>query len=68
MSVTLSLSGYQPQKLAVHLDEDAAGAPRLTPNPVYAELVPVPSAPAAKKAGKKKKTAPKKRAKAKPKK
>src|SRR4029453_11383896 len=65
MSVTLALSGFQPLTVAVRPempsgppDRDASGgAARLTPNPVYADLVPAPVAPPAKKPPPKKKPA-----------
>ena len=38
-SVTLALSGYQPQTVSVHPEADgASAAPRLAPNPVHVEL------------------------------
>jgi hypothetical protein len=58
-SVTLALSGYQPQTVSVRPEapppvlrdggESAAGASLLAPNPVYVELQPAPMAPPAKK-------------------
>jgi len=45
LAVTLSLSGYQPQTVAVQREASA----RLAPNPVYVELEPAPAAPPAKK-------------------
>jgi hypothetical protein len=53
-SVTLALSGYQPQTVSVRPEADgAAAAPRLAPNPVHVALRPV--APAKKLVAKKKK-------------
>ena len=57
-SVTLALSGYQPQTVSVRPEvspQAASGGPRLAPNPVYAELQPGVSAPPARKPAKKKK-------------
>jgi hypothetical protein len=51
-SVTLALSGYQPQTVAVRPEADgASAAPRLAPNPVHVELQAVapPKKPVAKK-------------------
>ena len=51
-SVTLSLSGYQPQTVSVRPEaEGATAAPRLAPNPVHADLQAVapPKKPVAKK-------------------
>ncbi len=51
-SVTLALSGYQPQTVSVHPEADgASAAPRLAPNPVHVELQAVvpPKKPVAKK-------------------
>src|SRR6516164_8362030 len=51
-SVTLALSGYQPQTVSVRREADgAAAAPRLAPNPVHVALRPV--APAKKLVAKK---------------
>src|SRR5499427_1928003 len=53
-SVTLALSGYQPQTVSVRPEaEGAAAAPRLAPNPVHADLQAV--APAKKPVAKKRK-------------
>ena len=53
LSVTLALSGYQPQTVSVRPEADgAAAAPRLAPNPVHVALRPV--APAKKLVAKKK--------------
>jgi PEGA domain len=51
LSVTFSLGGYQSQTVNVRQEEPD----RLTPNPVYAELVPASSAAPPKKVPKKKK-------------
>jgi hypothetical protein len=51
-SVTLALSGYQPQTVSVRPEADGA-APQLAPNPVHVALRPV--APAKKLVAKKKK-------------
>jgi PEGA domain len=52
-SLTLSLSGYQPQTVSVRPEAEgaAAAAPRLAPNPVHADLQAVapPKKPVAKK-------------------
>src|SRR2546429_2580296 len=50
-SVTLALSGYQPQTVSVRPEaEGATAAPRLAPNPVHADLQAVtPKKPIAKK-------------------
>jgi PEGA domain len=57
-SVTLALSGYQPQTVSVRSEApppvlrdggESAPTPRLAPNPIYVELQPVPVAPPAKK-------------------
>jgi PEGA domain len=51
-SVTLSLSGYQPQTVSVRPEaEGATAAPRLAPNPVHADLQAVapPKKPVTKK-------------------
>jgi hypothetical protein len=51
-SVTLALSGYQPQTVSVRPDaEGASAAPRLAPNPVHVTLQAVkpPKKPVAKK-------------------
>jgi hypothetical protein len=51
-SVTLALSGYQPQTVSVRPEaEGAAAAPRLAPNPVHVDLQAVapPKKPVAKK-------------------
>jgi hypothetical protein len=62
-SVTLALSGYQPQTVSVRSEApppvlrdggESAPTPRLAPNPIYVELQPVPVAPPAKKPKKKK--------------
>jgi hypothetical protein len=45
LAVTLTLSGYQPQTVAVQRE----GSARLAPNPVYVELEPAPPASPAKK-------------------
>src|SRR5215471_18328516 len=43
-SVTLTLSGYQPQTVSVHPEADGAVAvPRLAPNPVHVDLQAVVS-------------------------
>jgi hypothetical protein len=65
LSVTLALSGYQPQTISVRQELPPASGPqdaeiatsgaRLAPNPVYAELVPAPAAPPPKKPAVKKK-------------
>lgn len=52
-SVTLALSGYQPQTVSVRPEDGAAAAPRLAPNPVRVDLRP--AAPAKKLVAKKKK-------------
>jgi hypothetical protein len=53
-SVTLTLSGYQPQTVSVRPEADgASAAPRLAPNPVHVDLKPV--APPKKPVPKKKK-------------
>jgi hypothetical protein len=53
-SVTLTLSGYQPQTVSVHPEADgASAAPRLAPNPVHVDLQAV--APPKKPVPKKKK-------------
>lgn len=53
-SVTLALSGYQPQTVSVRPEADGASAtPRLAPNPIHVTLQPV--APAKKPVLKKKK-------------
>ena len=53
-TVTFALSGYQPQTVPVAIQppsmqdldsETAPPGPRLTPNPVYAELAPAPPPP-----------------------
>jgi PEGA domain len=52
VSVTLALSGYQPQTVSVRPDaEGASAAPRLAPNPVHVTLQAVkpPKKPVAKK-------------------
>jgi hypothetical protein len=57
-AVTLALNGYQPQTVSVRpgaSPQAASGAPRLAPNPVYAELQPTVAAPPARKPAKKKK-------------
>jgi hypothetical protein len=51
-SVTLALSGYQPQTVSVRPEaEGASAAPRLAPNPVHVELQALapPKKPVAKK-------------------
>jgi len=52
-SVTLALSGYQPQTVSVRLEAGGAtaAAPRLAPNPVHVDLQAVapPKKPVAKK-------------------
>ena len=56
-SVTLALTGFQPQTLSVRPEapqvmrdsETAAAAPRLAPNPIYVELQPAPVAPTLKR-------------------
>jgi PEGA domain len=51
-SVTLALSGYQPQTVSVRPEmQDASSAPRLAPNPVHVTLQAVkpPKKPVAKK-------------------
>jgi PEGA domain len=50
LAVTLTLSGYQPQTVAVQREASA----RLAPNPIFVELEPAPPAPPAKKPIKKK--------------
>src|SRR5262245_56954235 len=54
-SVTLALSGYQPQTVSVRPEagRPTAAPPRLAPNPVHLDLqaVPPPKKPAAKKKG-----------------
>jgi hypothetical protein len=53
-SVTLALSGYQPQTVSVRPEaEGATAAPRLAPNPVHLDLQA--AAPPKKRAAKKKK-------------
>src|SRR6516165_2044272 len=53
-SVTVALSGYQPQTVSVRPEtEGAAAAPRLAPNPVHVDLRP--AAPPQKLVAKKKK-------------
>jgi PEGA domain len=53
-SITLTLSGYQPQRVSVHPEADgASAAPRLAPNPVHVDLQAV--APPKKPVPKKKK-------------
>jgi hypothetical protein len=47
MSVTIALSGYQPQ--TVSLRPDQSDSTKLSPNPLYVELQVMPSAPAGKK-------------------
>lgn len=56
-TVTFSLPGYQPQTIPVRMttgdepvnpDSEPSSTPRMVPNPVYAELLPI--APAKKKA------------------
>ena len=56
-SVTLTLSGYQPQTVSVRPEADgASAAPRLAPNPVHVDLKAVapPKKPVPKKKKKKK--------------
>jgi hypothetical protein len=56
-SVTLALSGYQPQTVLVVPEGSAASqnfglsasSPRFAPNPVYVELAPAPAEPPAKR-------------------
>jgi PEGA domain len=51
-SVTLTLSGYQPQTMSVRPEADgASAAPRLAPNPVHVDLqvMALPKKPVAKK-------------------
>jgi hypothetical protein len=55
LSVTVALNGYQPQTVALKSDE---GGAKLSPNPVYVELLAAaPPAPAKKKAVRKNKPA-----------
>ena len=58
VSVTFTLPGYQPQTVPVRMVTSSeppnpntctAPPPRMLPNPVYAELLPVPPPPAVKK-------------------
>ncbi|MFL6798372.1 MAG: PEGA domain-containing protein [Xanthobacteraceae bacterium] len=61
MTVTLALSGYQSQTITLRPEVpggDPDVAPRLAPNPIYAELAPVPSGSPAKKSPAKKKSRP----------
>ena len=44
LSATFALKGYQPETVAVHSDGSRFSAPQFTPNPVHAELKPVPAA------------------------
>jgi PEGA domain len=44
LAVTLTLSGYQPQTVAVQREASA----RLAPNPIFVELEPAPAPPAKK--------------------
>jgi hypothetical protein len=53
-SLTLALNGYQPQTVSVRKDAEKS---QLAPNPVYAQLQPVPVTPAKKHAAPKKKPA-----------
>jgi len=53
LSARFTLSGYEPQIVLVRSDA-TADSPRLAPNPVYAELRPLPAAPPVKKRIKKK--------------
>ena len=50
-SVTLTLSGYQPQTVSVRPETGASSAPRLAPNPVHVDLQAVdpPKKPVPKK-------------------
>jgi len=58
LTVTFTLSGYQPESETLEVIADG-GFPRLRPNPVTVELTPAPPPPAAKRPAKK--TAPAKR-------
>ncbi len=58
VSVTLALSGFQPQTVSVRPEaptqaerdsEIAAASARLSPNPIYVELQPAPAAPPTRK-------------------
>jgi hypothetical protein len=59
IAVSYSLNGYQPQTLQVRAEPSPDGAPRLQPNPVYAELQPMRPTPAKKKRAPAKKVAKK---------
>jgi|SRR5271166_666818 len=55
LPATFALKGYQPQTISVRSETGGVfSAPRLTPNPVHADLRPVPLAASAKKRIKKK--------------
>jgi hypothetical protein len=55
LSATFALKGYQPQTISVRSETPGVfSAPRFTPNPVHADLRPVPLAASAKKRIKKK--------------
>jgi hypothetical protein len=56
LSAAFTLAGFQAQTVALKAEASGSGfgsSPRLSPNPVYAELQAVPAAPAKKKIRKK---------------